>query len=201
MVKKPKIKKRLLPVNMFSRPGKKLVSIKGVVVHWTANPSLDAEGHVTYFKNLAKQDPNDDKFDRYAGAHYFVGTKGDIIQLIPDNEVAYHVGAKSYNESILDKFNTTYPNNCLIGIELCHPDASGEFTEDTWDQAIILIAWLLEEYDLTLSDVVRHYDVTGKICPKWFVDDEKAYQKFRDDLSYVLYESSVQNKKVERFTR
>ena len=201
MVKKPKIRKRLLPVNMFSRPGKKLVSIKGVVVHWTGNPTLDAEGHATYFKSLANQDPDDDKFDRYAGAHYFVGTKGDIIQLIPDNEMAYHVGAKSYNEKTLDKFNTTYPNNCLIGIELCHTDASGEFTEDTWNRALILIAWLLEEYDLTLSDVVRHYDVTGKICPKWFVNDEKAYQKFRDDLAYVLYESSVHNKKVERFIR
>lgn len=201
MIRKPKVTKRLLPVNMFSRPGKKLVSIKGIVVHWTGNPSLDAEGHAKYFKGLAKQDPNDNKFDRYAGAHYFVGTKGDIIQLIPDNEVAYHVGAKSYNEATLDKFNTTYPNNCLIGVELCHPDTTGEFTEDTWNKSIQLIGWLLEEYDLTLSDVVRHNDVTGKVCPKWFVEDENAYQKFRDDLAHILYESSVHGKKVERFTR
>lgn len=201
MIKKPKITKRLLPVNMFSRPGKKLVSIKGIVVHWTGNPDLDAEGHARYFKSLADQDPHDDKFDRYAGAHYFIGTAGDIIQLIPDNEVAYHVGAKSYNEATLDKFNTTYPNNCLIGIELCHPDWSGEFTEETWNSAMMLIGYLLEEYDLTLSDVVRHYDVTGKLCPKWFVDDEKAYEKFRDDLNFVLYESSVHRKKLERFIR
>lgn len=201
MIKRPDIRKRLLPVNMFSRPGKKLVSIKGIVVHWTGNPELDAEGHVTYFKNLAKQDPDDEKFDRYAGAHYFVGTKGEILQLIPDDEVAYHVGAKSYHEETLDKFNTTYPNNCLIGIELCHPDSTGEFTEETWNSAVRLIGYLIEEHDLTKSDVVRHYDVTGKLCPKWFVEDDDAYSKFREAISYVLYESSVHNKKIERIPR
>lgn len=206
MIAKPKIRKALLPINMFSRPGRKLVSIKGIVLHWTGNAVNDdgfgdADHHITYFKSLATQDPHDDEKDRYAGAHYFVGVEGDIIQLIPDNEIAYHVGAHKYNEQILDKFNTTYPNNCLIGIELTHPEWDGVFTDDTWNSAVHLVTWLLEEYDLTLSDVVRHYDVTGKLCPKWFVEDEEAYSRFMNDVMEMMNESALYGKKVRGFCK
>lgn len=198
MIVKPRIRKELLPVNEFSRPGRKLVDVKGIGLHWTGNAGATANDHVVYFKSLAKQNPNDDEYDRYAGAHYFVDIKGEIVQMIPDNEMAYHVGAREYKDDVLDKFNTTYPNNCLIGVEMCHPDWSGEFTKETYDQTLRLVGFLIEHYDLTLDDVVRHYDVTGKVCPKWFVENEEAYQEFRSDLKRLLKESSLYDKKIKR---
>lgn len=198
MIVRPKLKKRLLPVNQFSRPKRKLVSIKGIVIHWTGNAGARIDEHYSYFKSLANQNPDDSKYDRYAGAHYFVDIDGYIARMIPDKEMAYHVGAKEYQEGILDKFNTTYPNNCLIGIEMCHPDDTGEFTQETYKQTLHLIGYLLERYDLTLSDVVRHYDVTGKNCPKHFVENEEAYRKFQKDLKILIKESQLENRKIKR---
>jgi N-acetylmuramoyl-L-alanine amidase len=198
MIVGPKIRKALLPVNTFSRPGRKLIDIRGVVVHWTGNAGATADFHVSYFNQLAKQSLNDDIPDRYAGAHYFVDIAGEIVQLIPDDEMAYHVGAKEYNQEILNHFNTTYPNNCLIGVELCHPNWDGKFTDITLKRSVHLIAYLIEKYDLTLHDVVRHYDVTGKNCPKWFVENEDAYDEFRHVISDMLTDSIVHNKKLRQ---
>lgn len=196
MIVKPKIQKKLLPVNPFSRPGRKMVGIRGIVVHWTGNAGAGALNHLHYFTSLADQDLDDSTPDRYAGAHYFVDMDGTIMQFIPDNEMAYHVGARTYNKEILDQFNTTYPNNCLIGIEMCHPDWSGKFTEETINNTLQLIGHLIEKYDLVSSSVIRHFDVTGKNCPKWFVDHELEWKLFRDNIEYMLRESSLHNRKL-----
>ena len=45
-----------------------------------------------------------------------------------------------------------------------------------------LVAWLMGRYDLTTDDVIRHYDVTGKDCPKYFVENSKAWSDFKTDL-------------------
>ena len=41
---------------------------------------------------------------------------------------------------------------------------------------------LCDKFGLTQDDVIRHYDVTGKICPKYFVEDEKAWELFKGDV-------------------
>lgn len=196
MIVKPDIIPKLLPINTFSRPGKKLIDIRGIAMHWTGNPNASAMFHAKYFADLAKQNPNDDIPDRYASAHYFVGVEGEIVQLIPDDEMAYHVGAKEYKEPVLNHFNTTYPNNCLIGVELCHTDWSGKFTESTFDKALHLVSYLLEKYDLVTADIVRHYDVTGKICPKWWVENEDNYNLFLGEVSNLLKRSRVYNERI-----
>ena len=45
-----------------------------------------------------------------------------------------------------------------------------------------LTAWLCEKFSLTEEDVIRHYDITGKICPKYFVENEEAWQAFLQDV-------------------
>ena len=47
-------------------------------------------------------------------------------------------------------------------------------------------SWLCKKFDLTEKDVIRHYDVTGKICPKYFVEDEDAWNQFRSDVKQAL---------------
>lgn len=176
------IHKELLPINQFTRPGRKLVEVRGVVIHWTGNPSMDARAHVRYFQQLSEQKPDDDVADRYASAHYFIGTRGDVHQLIPEDEVAYHAGGKSYIQETLDHFNCTWPNAFLIGLELCHTDWSGKFTDETVDVAQRLTKRILDEHNLDIKDVVRHFDVTGKLCPKWYCEDEDAWSDFRNGV-------------------
>ena len=69
-----------------------------------------------------------------------------------------------------------------ISIECCHPDESGQFTDDTYQSLVELTAWLCNRFQLSSEDVIRHYDVTGKECPKYFVDHEDAWEQFRNDV-------------------
>jgi N-acetylmuramoyl-L-alanine amidase len=52
---------KFINVNQFSRSGKKLNTVKKLVVHYTANPGASAENHYRYFNTLK---------DRYASAHF-----------------------------------------------------------------------------------------------------------------------------------
>jgi N-acetylmuramoyl-L-alanine amidase len=153
------IEKRLLTPNQYSRPQRR-ISVKGIVIHWTANESrgADAEANRRFFENR--------KHGRtgYGSAHYFVDST-EIVQCIPDNEMAYHVGATSYKTS---RFGS-YPNNCLLGIEMC-VNADGDF-QVVYDQTVELTAKLVKKYGLDVNDIVRHFDVTGKNCPAMFTSN------------------------------
>ena len=54
-----------------------------------------------------------------------------------------------------------------------------------------LTAWLCLKFNLTEEDVIRHYDVTGKICPKYFVEHESAWEDFHDDLAAYIEKNGV----------
>jgi len=157
-----------------------------VVYHWTAAPGQENDTTARYFEMLAQQDDTDDKGDRYASAHAIIGIDGEILQVIPWHEVAYHVGAKTYTGYAQHKFkgytrNTWHstPNWCTIGIELCHPDKTGVFTWETLHSAEWLGWWLLRKYILGINDICRHYDITGKLCPKWFVENKAEFYRFK----------------------
>ena len=91
----------------------------------------------------------------------------EIIQCIPCNEIAY-----ASNERNAD----------TISIECCIPDDTGKFTDATYGSLVHLVTWLMGRYDLTTDDVIRHYDVTGKACPKYYVENEAAWEQFKSDL-------------------
>ena len=152
----------LLPVNEYSRPGTALEQVNGIVVHYVGNPGTTAEQNHSYFENLAQTG------ETYASSHFLVGLDGEIIQNVPLNEIAY-----CSNER----------NDDTISIECCHPDDSGEFTQATYDSLVRLTRWLMEEYGLESGQVIRHYDVTEKICPKSFVEHPEEWEQFLADLS------------------
>ena len=152
----------LLPLNQFSRPGTPLEQVNGIVVHYVGNPGTTAEQNHSYFANLAQTG------ETYASSHFLVGLDGEIIQNVPLNEIAYCSNQR---------------NDDTISIECCHPDDSGVFTPETYDALVRLTRWLMEEYRLDSSQVLRHYDVTGKICPRAFVEDPAAWAQFLADVS------------------
>lgn len=151
----------LLDINEYSRPGTALPRVNGIVIHYTANPGTTAAQNRSYFQNLK------DTKETYASSHFVVGIDGEIIQCIPCNEVAY--ASNDRNED-------------TVSIEGCIPDESGKFLDETYQALIKLTAWLMGRYDLSVEAVIRHYDVTGKSCPKYFVENEAAWEQFRQDL-------------------
>ena len=151
----------LLPVNPYSRPGDPLEQVNGVVVHYVGNPGTTAAQNHSYFENLAQTG------ETYASSHFLVGLEGEIIQNVPLDEIAYCSNQR---------------NEDTISIECCHPDDSGAFNQATYDSLVQLTRWLMEAYDLDTDQVIRHYDVTGKICPKSFVENPEEWEQFLKDL-------------------
>lgn len=161
----PGIDVQLLDVNEYSRPGIEIDEISGIVIHYTANPGSTAKENRDYFNSLQ------DGHGTSVSSHFVIGLEGEIVQCIPTWEVAY-----ASNER----------NNDTISIECCHKDESGKFTDETYSSLIQLTAYLCDKYDLDEKDVIRHYDVTGKICPKYFVDNEKAWNQLKIDVKAAL---------------
>ncbi len=154
---------RLLKENKYSRPGLPLKKVKGIVVHYTANPGTDAIDNRNYFNNLPKTNRGKEN-PTYASSHFVIGLTGDIIQCIPLEEMAYASNDR---------------NSDTISIECCHPGKSGKFNKATYQALVELTTYLCIRFDLEAEDVIRHYDVTGKICPKYFVEHEDAWNDFR----------------------
>jgi N-acetylmuramoyl-L-alanine amidase len=173
------IKDCFLTKNKYSRPGVLLKDVKGIVVHWVANPGTSAMANRNYFEGLKDQVPPDNK--RFASAHYVIGLQGEIIQCVPDKEVCYHVGADTYTNESLRRLSSC-PNNCTVGIELCHPKADGRFNEATLQSCRELVSHLLSKYGLGKEDVWRHFDVTGKVCPKYFVEHTDGWDAFKASI-------------------
>lgn len=169
------IRQQFLSKNKYSRVGKNLNKLLGVVVHYVGVNNQKAEDTVAYFESL-----KDGKNQVYASAHYVIGTDGNGIQCIPDTEVAYHCGAKEYKPGIVERLSH-YPNYATIGIEMCH--TQNGFTEETLETTAKLVAQILIENDLTISDLYRHFDITGKMCPKFFVEDENQWNNFKSRVS------------------
>ena len=76
-----------LTVNEFSRPGKRLHAVKGIVMHWTASPEQNARDVQAYFERRKAGTLG------YGSAHYIIDQKGEIVQCMPELEVAYHCGS------------------------------------------------------------------------------------------------------------
>ncbi len=150
-------------------------SLKGIIAHWTANPHRGAHAMANrnYFNTTIRR----------ASAHYIIDDHS-IIQCVPDHEVAYHVGAKTYKpigEGMIEK--SLSPNYFTIGFEMC-VNEDGDW-DKTYLNAVGLARKLLNKYNFTINDLYRHYDITGKLCPRMMIE-EKDWQRFKQDVNAGL---------------
>ena len=157
----PDIDEQLLTINEYSRPGTKVRSLDYIVIHYLANPKTTAQENHDYFESLK------DLQNVSMSANYVVGMEGEIIHCVPDDEIAYA---------------SNRANSYSISIENCHPNASGKFTQATYTSLVKLTAYLSEKYGIPRDHIIRHYDVTGKDCPKYYVEHEDKWENFRDDV-------------------
>lgn len=167
-VTKPDMKPALLTPNKNSRPQTKLKKVNGIVVHYTANPGTDAMANRNYFESR-KDKPDQTKYK--VSSHFIIGLDGTIVQCIPLDEISY----ASNNR-----------NKDTVSIECCHPNKSGKFSDATQTALIQLCAWLCGNYGLDTSDIIRHYDVTGKMCPKYYVKHKDAWTSLKKNISIEL---------------
>lgn len=148
----------LIAVDGTSRRGDKLTGLEDIVVHYVGNPGTTARQNRGWYEN-----PESD-----VSSHFIVGLEGEIIQCLPLDEKSAA---------------TNWRNSDTISIEVCHPDNTGNFNDATYASLVKLTAWLLENSGLDENHVIRHYDVTGKECPRYYVQHEDAWTQFRADVA------------------
>lgn len=149
---------KLIDVDGTSRRGEDLEDVQDIVIHYVGNPGTTAEQNRCYYCNP----------DSTVSSHFLIGLDGEILQCLPLHEKSSA---------------TNWRNADTISIEVCHPDDSGQFTGATYDSLVRLTAWLMDVCDLDEDHIIRHYDVTGKECPKYFVVNEQAWERFKSDAA------------------
>jgi len=175
---------RKLLTHPISRPalrdkqGFRLREVRAIVMHWTANidKGANALANRNYF-NLGS---------RYASAHYVVDDHS-IIQCLPDNEVGYHVGAKRYEPAGREIMNGSglNPNYFTLGIEMC-VNKDGDW-EKTYGNSVELAAFLLLKHRPPAGKLLRHFDITGKDCPKMMLE-ETPWKEFNTMVAMCMIE-------------
>ena len=141
-----------IPAKAVSYGGTRpLTSIKGIVLHYTAGTGDTAENNGRYFATGNT---------RAAGAHFFVGQDGTVVQSIPLNRIAWAIGS---GPGVLTNANT-------VSIELCD-NATRDPSEAQISAVRELVAYIRSQCP-NATTICRHFDVGNrKRCPARMCDD------------------------------
>ena len=165
--------------------------IRYIVIHYTAGVTSKAGSAINtadFFRTTSTEVSSDFTVDDTA-----------VVQYNPDikNRYTWHCGGNKYST----KGGSLYgicKNSNSIGIEICCNNSTGKmqnandksysFTDAAVDNAAELVKQLMAEYNIPAENVIRHYDVTGKLCPGivgWNLDSgsEDKWQAFKASLT------------------
>ena len=126
--------------------------IRYIVLHYTGNDGDSDEANASYFANNTVK----------TSAHYFVDDDS-VTRSVPDSRIAWHVGAKKY-------YHPEARNANSIGVELCDNRRDGTVypSQRTIDRALELVRGLMAKYSIPAERVIRHWDVSHKLCPAYW---------------------------------
>ncbi len=155
------IQQAVIDIDGVSRSGEKLSEVKDIVVHYVGNPGSSAKGNRDYFDSDQSQ----------VSSHFVVGLEGEVLLCVPLDEKS-----AASNHRNID----------TISIEVCHPDETGKFTFETNVSLVRLLSYLLERFDLDTENIIRHFDVTGKQCPLYYVANPDAFQALKQEVSTYM---------------
>jgi hypothetical protein len=183
MVQKPEMIEKFMKINKYGRPGTKRRRTTKIAWHFTGQHDVSAKNTVSYFSNVVANGYRVNGRYIYASSHLVVGLQGELYYIVPFNEIAY---------------TTNSANAYSIGVECATTGADDHYTDEEYKTMVKTGAWLAQTYKLDPRvDFIRHYDVTGKVCPRYFVNNVKAWKQFKlDCYNYMigkLKESNIRN--------
>ena len=177
--------------------------IKYIVVHYTAGSTSKAGSAL----NTAVMFSNPSV---YASADYIVDDE-TIVQFNPDvrNRFCWHCGDNKNMFSMGGKYYGKCTNANSIGIEVCSTNPNWQasdfanskkwsFTDKVVNNAVELVKYLMQTYNIPIENVIRHYDVTGKFCPGiigWNEDsgNAKKWEQFKARLTGTTTATTTAN--------
>lgn len=143
-------------------------AIEYLVIHYTSNKGDTAKNNADYFARES---------NIKASAHYFVD-ENEVWQSVLDTDTAWHCGAKAYKHKYCRNANS-------LGIEICMLNSKGEIVQASINKAAELTSYLMQKYNISKDNVIRHFDVTGKDCPAPMVENETLWINFKNKLCEV----------------
>ncbi|MDG4656075.1 N-acetylmuramoyl-L-alanine amidase [Ectobacillus antri] len=159
-----------------SRPGIKVPKRRFIVCHDTGNPGSDAIGNRDFFEEVQPK----------SSAHTFIDDQR-IIEIIPLDEVAYHVRYSVPTDNEIYGYNA---NNAAIGVELCYGGSINFW--DAYTKFVWYHAYLCQRYGLNpKKDIVTHkmLDPARKIDPLEVLKQQGiSFTQFLADI-YRMYVS------------
>lgn len=177
------INKNLMSINHTAKK-RSNSDIQFIVIHYVGALG-DAKANTEYYKST------------YVGASadFWVGFDGQIWQGNDyRNYYSWHCGGGLQGSGGASFYKVC--KNCnSVGIEMCvkkkstrtmdATDKDWYFTDETVEAAAELTAQLMQELDVPIEHVIRHYDVTGKICPNPFVYNtgKVSWEQFKQKIA------------------
>ena len=193
-----KIVENLLTPGKKNRPGKKLIDLRAVVLHWLAAPNQMPVSTRAWWESE----------QAVGSAHYVIGTDGSILRTLPEDEVGYHVGSSNPDpksgriytdrarallgpEAFTGKTKSgcwITPNFFSIGIEMSHINLNpGDFTEATLQSAAELCADILKRHNRTVDILTTHSEIVGwKDCPRLWTRNPALFGEFKERVKKIL---------------
>lgn len=184
-----------LSVHVSKLPGR---TIKYLAIHFTAGSS-SAAGRARSIKHVFEQ--------RQASADFAVDD-AEIVQFNPDlrNYYCWAVGDKK-----AAKVNCPLAGNRnTISIEICSTLAKGasvekanhdgwSYTEAALNNAVKLAKILMRKFNIPIENVVRHYDISGKLCPgivgwndgRLYTMDGKATSHYNNSEKWLAFKKRL----------
>lgn len=145
--------------------------IDTIVIHYTAT-NASAINNLKYFSRPGTR----------SSAHYFVDKNGDIYQSVKDEDTAWHAGNASMNAR-------------AIGIEVV--SAGQDFTRAQILSLNKLVTYFMKKYGVSKRRVIRHYDVTGKLCPAPYISADK-WRKLHGQITTGNTQANVKKNTIRR---
>ncbi|MDE7434604.1 MAG: N-acetylmuramoyl-L-alanine amidase [Lachnospiraceae bacterium] len=146
-------------------------SVSYVVMHYTGNAKDTAQANANYFHGAGRK----------ASAHFFVD-ENSIYQSVALHDAAWHCGAKQYKHPDCRNGNS-------IGIEMC-TSGNARIADTTKEHAAHLCVCICRRLGITRDQVdtyvLRHYDVTGKLCPAQMVSEPHEWTAFKERVKAIM---------------
>ena len=176
--------------------------INYIAIHYTAGGN-SKKGSALNVKKVFEQ--------RNASADFCVDDE-TMVQVNPDlkNYYTWSVGDKKYPNSKGGSLYGKATNRNTISIEMCsnikkgyagkYPNHDGWYlTQETVNNCIKLTKILMKKFNIPIERVVRHYDISGKLCPGvigW--NDEVIYtnngintKKFNNSSEWLKFKEAL----------
>lgn len=158
---------RLIDICETTRPGNKLQGVYKIILHDAPLIKEDKIKNRNYINNLKRQD------DIFMSYHYLIGKSGEIVNIIPEDEIAIHTGFLEFDLHSLS-------------IALCYDNNNNNISDKTLNSLKLLLKSILRKYNLDPKyDLIRCYDVINKRVPLYFVENPYLFYDFKESMKFM----------------